>query len=95
MEISIRYVFWIRIKVWKNGTLVFAKKKRNRIDAIAEAGGFGPIIKNMAQMSITTATLHFGSLHSQGIIGGFFDNPSLEGLIKTRPTCARIELGGR
>jgi len=46
----------------------------------------------MAQMSVTSAAMHFGALHEKAAIFGFADHLVVHRLIKRRPACAAVKL---
>lgn len=44
------------------------KAKRQRVHAVAQAGGFGPIVKDMAKMRVAEYASYFVAAHSKAQI---------------------------
>jgi hypothetical protein len=63
------------------------------IYAIPQTGWRGTIFKNMAQVRLATAALHFGALHSMGVIGRINNASLADGLVKAGPAAAAFEFG--
>jgi hypothetical protein len=70
--------------------LVFVQLQRGRVNAVAQAGRFWAIVKDMAQMGIATAAFHLGPAHPVAgvdfVLHGIFVGRDIE----TGPSRTRV-----
>src|SRR4051794_22098888 len=70
--------------------------QRKAVDAVAQAGRFRPVVKDVAEMAATAAAVDFGAQHAECAVLGLADCV-VQGLPETRPAGAAFEfrLGGK
>src|SRR6185369_13443337 len=77
-----------------NGRSLFLFKfQGSRIHTVAEPRGFGPIIEHVSKMRLASGAHNFDAPHAVARIGLGLDVFFRNGLIETRPTGTRFELG--
>src|SRR5437764_5926692 len=75
----------------KSGLLLGFFESR-RIDAVSQSGRRWTVVENVTEVSVALAAHHFGALHEQTSVRLRCDALRRGGLVKTRPSGARIEL---
>jgi hypothetical protein len=68
---------------------------RSRVHAVAQTGGTGTVIEDVAKMSVTLTARNSSALHPQAHIAYLNDVLLRNGLPETRPTRARFKFGLR
>src|SRR3954452_2904971 len=66
--------------------------QRKTVHAVAQAGGLGAVVEDMAEMAAAAAAMDFGAQHAEGAVLGLADRV-LQRLPETRPAGAALELG--
>src|SRR5437588_11203173 len=67
--------------------------QRRRVDAVAQAGGAGAVVEDVAEMAVALRTQHLGADHAVGHVALLVDMAVDGRRRKTRPAAAGIELG--
>src|SRR6266478_8684489 len=67
--------------------------QRCRIDAVAQAGRAGPVVKHVSEMAVAFRTKHLGPDHAVADVAFLVDMALGRRLGKARPAAAGIELG--
>ena len=66
--------------------------QRDAVDAVAQAGRLGAILKDMSLMPLATCAVDFGPRESQFVIGSGFDHPWIDWLPEAGPAGPAVEL---
>src|ERR1700676_764246 len=69
--------------------------QRCRIDAVAQAGGAGAVVEDVAEMAVALRAQHFGADHAVADVALFVNVVLRRRLGKARPAAAGIEFGIR
>ena len=77
----------------KDGGCGGGKFQGDRIEAITAAGGFGAVVEDVTEVSITARAKDFGTFHAVTVIDGFGDVVGINRFQKTRPAGAGVEFG--
>src|SRR3569832_1185661 len=83
------------VKNMQGSILFFLERQRCRVDAVAQTGGGGPVWKIVPEMRSATTAQRLGTYHAVAGVGFFGHRVGVQGLIKTWPAGARVELGRR
>ena len=71
--------------------LLLFKSQRGGINAVAQAGRFGTVFENMAQVPAATSANDFRAAHEEGVVGFRGYLFGFDGLRETRPAGAGIK----
>src|SRR5437868_14294904 len=67
--------------------------QRSRIDAVAQSGRAGPILEDMAEVTVALRAEHFGADHAMADVALFIDVVLRGGRRNARPAAAGVEVG--
>src|SRR6516164_8902536 len=73
--------------------LILFEFEGDGINALAQAGGIGPVVENMSEMRATTAARDFGAEHTVRTVFGLFDGFPSSRIGETRPAASGMKLG--
>src|SRR5271156_984591 len=70
----------------------FHEVERGRVHAIAQPGGTGAVLEDMAKMGAAAAAHHFGPAHAVGVVRRRRNVALIEGSVEAGPAAARVIL---
>src|ERR1700761_4547629 len=66
--------------------------ERSRIHTIAQAGGSGAVVEDVAEVRIAFGALHFRAGHAVAVVGQILYILRRNGLVKAGPASSRLKL---
>ena len=81
------------LRVLRGRPVVPLKVERSRVDAVSLAGWIRAILEQMAEVSSTLRTNHFGATHAKAVIRPELDVVLIDHVVKARPSRSGLKLG--